>query len=79
MTRRTLLVTFAALVAAPALAAPALKPEKKATPNLAGTTWAGQTAEGWAMTIAFAADGSMSVSYKQTSFKRPAGSRTGTR
>lgn len=70
MTRRLILALAAAAVGIPVFAAPALKPKPpKATP-LAGTTWVGNTAEGWEMTIEFVADGSMNVSYKQTKFNK---------
>lgn len=51
-------------------AAPMLKPLKPEAPNLAGTTWIGETAEGWAMTLEFQADGVMVVSYNGMSFNR---------
>ncbi|MBO0700166.1 MAG: hypothetical protein J2P46_17335 [Zavarzinella sp.] len=63
------LVLVALLVAVPVLAAPRLKPEKK-VPSIAGTSWAGQTAEGQAMTIEFMADGTMNVTYGGNSFNR---------
>jgi hypothetical protein len=69
MTRRHLVPLVAVLAAVPVLAAPRLKPEK-AVPSIAGTTWAGQTAEGDAMTIDFAPDGGMTVSYNGMSFNR---------
>jgi hypothetical protein len=53
-----------------ATSAPALKPVPNKTIPLAGTTWVGNTAEGWEMTIEFVADGSMNVSYKNTKFNR---------
>jgi hypothetical protein len=68
MTRR-LLPLLALLLAGPIGAAPQLKPEKK-VPSIAGTSWAGQTAEGQPMTIDFAADGTMTVSYNGNSFNR---------
>jgi hypothetical protein len=61
---------LALIVAAPILAAPRLKPEKTDAPALAGTSWAGKTAEGWDMTVDFAADGKMTVSYNGTSYNR---------
>src|SRR5947209_5944369 len=69
MTRHPLFALVALLVAVPVVAAPRLKPEKK-VPSIAGTSWAGVTAEGDAMTIDFAADGAMTVSYNGTSFNR---------
>jgi hypothetical protein len=70
MTRRNVIAFLSAFVTIPVLAAPALKPRPDKAIPLAGTTWTGQTAEGWEMTIEFVADGSMNVSYKQTSFNR---------
>jgi len=67
---RCLLTALALLVtAASVVAAPQLKTEKK-VPSIAGTSWAGQTAEGQPMTIDFAADGTMTVSYNGNSFNR---------
>jgi hypothetical protein len=51
-------------------AAPMLKPLKAEHPNMAGTTWVGETAEGWAMTLEFQPDGVMVVSYNGMSFNR---------
>jgi hypothetical protein len=70
MFRGTLLIAFVALFTGPLVAAPRLKAEKPAAPPLAGTSWAGKTAEGWDMTIAFAADGKMTVSYNGSSYNR---------
>src|SRR5205823_4791088 len=70
MTRRDILTLIAGAIAIPSLAAPALKPKPPKVIPLAGTTWTGETAEGWAMTIEFVADGSMNVSYKDTKFNR---------
>jgi hypothetical protein len=70
MVRRHLVTIVLALVAVPTAAAPQLKPEAKKVPSLAGTSWAGQTAEGWSMTIDFAADGKMTYSYKGNSYTR---------
>jgi hypothetical protein len=67
---RTLLVALVILAAAPVVAAPRLKPEKPTAPPLAGTSWAGKTAEGWDMKIDFAADGKMTVSYNGSSYNR---------
>jgi hypothetical protein len=65
MIRRTLfVVVLAAISAIPTPAAPRLKPEKPTIPPLAGTSWAGKTAEGWDMTITFAADGKMTYGYR---------------
>jgi hypothetical protein len=66
---RAALLTVA-ITATTAFAAPALKPIPNKTTPLAGTTWVGETAEGWAMTIEFGADGTMNVSYKTTRFSR---------
>src|SRR6476469_9710779 len=68
MTRRVLVVVV--LIGTPLFAAPRLKQEKPAAPDLAGTSWTGKTAEGWDMTIDFLADGEMSVSYNKTSFTK---------
>ena len=70
MTRPALVVALAVLAAAPVPAAPRLKPEKPTAPPLAGTSWLGKTAEGWDMTIDFAAGGTMTVSYNKTSFNK---------
>lgn len=59
---------FVLTLVAPVGAAPRLKPEKKDAPPLVGTSWAGKTAEGWDMTIDFAADGKMTVSYNKASY-----------
>ena len=59
MTRHAVLAALAVVAAGPLLAAPRLKPEKPTAPPLAGTSWAGKSAEGWDMTIDFAADGKM--------------------
>lgn len=68
MSGRILPIGLVLVSALAASGAPALKPPPtKATP-LAGTTWVGNTAEGWEMTIEFVADGSMNVSYKETRF-----------
>ena len=56
------------ILLAPASAAPRLKEKKADTAPLAGTSWAGKTAEGWDMTIDFAADGKMTVSYNKASY-----------
>ena len=37
---------------------------------MAGTSWAGKTAEGWDMTIEFLPEGKMTVSYNRASFNR---------
>src|SRR5215213_5346663 len=58
------------IVVAHAGAAPRLKEKKADAPPLAGTSWAGKTAEGWDMTIDFAADGKMTVAYNGTSYNR---------
>jgi hypothetical protein len=68
MARQSLLLAVLLLV--PLSAAPRLKPEKPVAPPLAGTSWAGKTAEGWDMTVAFAADGKMTVSYNGNSYNR---------
>jgi hypothetical protein len=70
MLRGLLFVAFVLFVTGPLLAAPRLKPVKPAAPPLAGTSWAGKTAEGWDMTIDFAADGAMTVSYNGSSYNR---------
>src|SRR3954454_16971989 len=70
MPRLSLVVLLAVLVAAPAPAAPRLKPEKNDAPALAGTSWAGKTAEGWDMTIDFLPDGKMTVSYNGASYNK---------
>jgi hypothetical protein len=70
MTRRPLVVLLAVLVAAPAPAAPRLKPERKDAPPLAGSSWAGKTAEGWDMTIDFLPEGKMTVSYNGASYNK---------
>jgi hypothetical protein len=72
-------VVLALLVAVPVLAAPRLKPEKKDAPSLAGTSWAGKTAEGWDMTIDFAAEGKMTVSYNGASYNRASWRQDGDR
>jgi len=74
---RLLPVALAVLVAGPLAAAPRLKPEKKEVPSLAGTSWAGKTAEGWDMTIDFAADGKMTVSYNGSSYAKASWSQEG--
>jgi hypothetical protein len=79
MTRRAVAVAIAVLVAAPAVAAPRLKPEKPAAPALAGTSWLGKTAEGWDMTLDFAADGRMTVSYNKTTFSKASWRQDGDR
>ena len=70
MSSRILVTVVAILVAGSGLSAPRLKPEKKDAPALAGTSWAGKTAEGWDMTIDFAAEGKMTVSYNGASYTR---------
>jgi hypothetical protein len=70
MTRRPLVLLLVLVGSAPALAAPRLKPEKKDAPALAGTSWAGKTAEGWDMTIDFLPDGKMTVSYNGASYNK---------
>jgi hypothetical protein len=70
MIRRTLVNTLLLITASPLVAAPRLKPEKPVAPPLAGTSWAGKTAEGWDTTVAFAADGKMTVSYNGSSYNR---------
>ena len=70
MFRGSLLIASVVLFAGPLLAAPRLKPEKPVAPPLAGTSWAGKTAEGWDMTIDFTADGTMTVSYNGNSYNR---------
>ena len=67
---RHAVVLLSLVVAVPILAAPRLRPEKSDAPTLAGTSWAGKTAEGWDMTIDFAADGKMTVSYNGMSYNR---------
>jgi hypothetical protein len=57
-------------VGAAAGAAPRLNPEKKDAPPLAGTSWAGKTAEGWDMTIDFLPGGGMTVSYNGASYNK---------
>lgn len=63
-------IAVLAVIVGGTVAAPRLRPEKPAVPSLAGTSWAGKTAEGWDMTIDFAADGRMTVSYNGASFSR---------
>jgi hypothetical protein len=70
MSRCILVVALAVLPTGPLLAAPRLKPETKEATPLAGTSWAGKTAEGWDMTIDFAAEGKMTVSYNGSSYDR---------
>jgi hypothetical protein len=70
MSRGFLLIAVLVFLASPLLAAPRLKPEKPVAPPLAGTSWVGKTAEGWDMTIDFAADGNMTVSYNGNSYNR---------
>jgi opacity protein-like surface antigen len=70
MPRRNLLAVFVAVIAVPAFAAPQLKPRANKIEPLAGTSWSGQTAEGWPMTIDFAADGTMTVAYNMTKFNK---------
>jgi hypothetical protein len=70
MTARALAVALAVLVTAPLPAAPRLKAEKPTAPTLAGTSWVGKTAEGWDMTLDFAAGGAMTVSYNKTTFNK---------
>lgn len=70
MYRRLALPIIFILAAGPVLAAPRLKPRTPPVAPLAGTSWAGKTAEGWDMTIDFAADGKMTVSYNGNSFTR---------
>jgi hypothetical protein len=65
---RLAVALFVLIPALPVAAAPRLKPEKKEAPPLAGTSWAGKTAEGWDMTIDFATDGKMTVSYNKASY-----------
>lgn len=77
MSRRALAVAIAVLVTAPLTAAPRLKPTKPTIPPLAGTSWVGKTAEGWDMTIDFAAGGAMTVSYNKTSFSKASWSQDG--
>src|SRR5262245_11781381 len=69
MPSRLLLLGIVFVSAIAAYGAPALKPLPNKAMPLAGTTWVGQTAEGWEMMIEFVADGSMNVSYKTTNFK----------
>jgi hypothetical protein len=64
-------------VAGPLGAAPRLKPEKQDVPSLAGSSWAGKTAEGWDMTIDFAAHGRMTVSYNGSSYTKASWSQEG--
>lgn len=70
MTRSVIPVVAVALLMGGALAAPRLKPDKPAAPSVVGTSWAGKTAEGWDMTIDFAADGKMTVTYNGMSYTR---------
>jgi hypothetical protein len=71
MARLAMLTLVLVLAAWPALAAPQLKPEKnKEATAIAGTRWSGKTAEGWDMTIDFAIDGKMAVTYNGTSFNK---------
>ena len=79
MTRHAVLAALAVVAAGPLLAAPRLKPEKPTAPPLAGTSWAGKTAEGWDMTIDFAADGKMTVSYNGSSYNRAGWKQDGDR
>lgn len=65
------IVVLTLLAAGPLVAAPRLKPRTPpAVPPLAGTAWAGKTAEGWDMTIEFQAEGKMAVSYNGASYNR---------
>ena len=67
---RLIPVALALVLALPVPAAPRLKPEKPAAPPLAGTSWAGKTAEGWDMTLDFNPDGKMTVTYNGSSYNR---------
>jgi hypothetical protein len=62
MTRRGSLSLLVLIAAAPVLAAPALKPVNK-VPSLVGTTWSGNSFENQTMTLEFAADGQVTVTY----------------
>ena len=69
MSRRFSSFGIVVILALAAYGAPALKPPPNKTTPLAGTTWVGNTAEGWEMTVEFIGDGTMNVSYKETKFK----------
>jgi hypothetical protein len=68
MVRCSFLVALVVII--PVAAAPRLKPEKKDAPALAGSSWAGKTAEGWDMIIDFLPDGKMTVSYNGASYTK---------
>ena len=68
MIRHVLLTLVFGIIASSALAAPAIKRKPPKAPNLAGTTWVGETAEGAAMTIEFLESGGMSVSYNMNTY-----------
>jgi hypothetical protein len=70
MLRLPLAVALLVAIGTAAGAAPRLKPEKKDAPPLAGTSWAGKTAEGWDMTIDFLTEGKMTVSYNGASYNK---------
>jgi hypothetical protein len=77
MFRLPLAVALLVAIGTAAVAAPRLKPEKKDSPPLAGTSWAGKTAEGWDMTIEFLPEGKMTVSYNGASFNRASWKQAG--
>jgi hypothetical protein len=62
MSCRDLVAILTVLIAIPVGAAPALKPVNK-TPSLVGTTWSGNSFENQTMTLEFAADGQVAVTY----------------
>jgi len=68
MTRPAVLALLVTLIALPLQAAPQLKAPPKKVPALEGTRWAGETAEGWAMTIDFVAEGKMKVTYNGNTY-----------
>ena len=77
MTRPLMPAVLVVVLAGVVLAAPRLRPEAPAAPSLVGTSWAGKTAEGWDMTIDFAADGKMTVTYNGTSYTRASWTQDG--
>jgi hypothetical protein len=77
MIRRVPILVLALLVTAPLAAAPRPKEKEKPVPSIAGTSWTGKTLEGWDMTIDFAADGGMTVTYNGSSFKTASWTQTG--
>jgi hypothetical protein len=69
MSRQSLPLFLAIIIAVPAWAAPRLKPEKnKDVLPIAGSRWFGRTAEGVDMTIDFTSDGKLTVAYSGRSF-----------